>query len=165
MTGPGSRGGDPAGSSMRSPRILRVRDVRRGFEADAGSVRAARRFTAETLVGWGIEDDFEWSALQVVSELATNAVIHARTPYTLRLLFGDDVLRVEVADASPRGPRQRHYGTGATTGRGLSVVAEAAQSWGVDARPAGKVVWAELVPPSADDEDGLLERFADSGAW
>lgn len=129
------------------------------------SVGAARRFLSATLAQWDA-DDAAWTAAQVVSELATNAVIHAGTAFTLRLELTATGLRVEVGDGSRRTPRQRHYGLSATTGRGLALVASLADDWGVEVvrggeggagGAGGKVVWCVL-PLHADDAgagDGL----------
>lgn len=132
------------------------------------SVGAARRFLAATLERWAAED-VAWTAGQALSELATNAVIHAGTPFTVDLAIGDDALRLAVRDGSRRAPRQRHYGLSATTGRGLALVASLAEDWGVEPLPDGKVVWCRLSlhphDPAADlaafltgDELALLGR-------
>lgn len=83
-------------------------------------------------------------AVTLVSELATNAVIHARTPYTIAVSHEGDTVRVGVQDLSAVNPRRRAYGVDATTGRGLRLVASMASSWGIDADPGGKVVWFEV---------------------
>jgi anti-sigma regulatory factor (Ser/Thr protein kinase) len=119
----------------------------------ADSVRTARRFLRETLASWDAEP-LEWTASQAVSELVTNAVLHAGTPITVTLtLPGDGRLRVEVGDGSPRVPQQRRYGQRATTGRGIALVAGLAEAWGVETRPGGKTVWCELAVGPADDPD------------
>ncbi len=79
----------------------------------------------------------------VVSELATNAVIHAATPFTVSLSHSDHSLRLEVRDQvlghvdsrTPPSPTS-------TGGRGLQVVAASSSSWGVRAEGDGKSVWA-----------------------
>ena len=55
----------------------------------------------------------------VVSELATNAVLHAHTAYEVHLILSDDSLTIEVRDGSVLAPAMRRYGTDATTGRGM----------------------------------------------
>jgi anti-sigma regulatory factor (Ser/Thr protein kinase) len=108
------------------------------------SVREARRFTVDTLRRWG-RDDLTTSGALLVSELVTNAILHARTMVRLILERGADFVRVEVRDGSPIRPALRHHGLDATTGRGLALVSKLADSWGVDVDEAGKVVWAQLV--------------------
>ena len=107
------------------------------------SVGEARRFTVETLRGWGREDLTTSGAL-LVTELVTNAILHARTMVQVILERRDDSVRVEVRDGSPVRPALRNHGLDATTGRGLALVSKLAQSWGVDVSSAGKVVWAQL---------------------
>jgi anti-sigma regulatory factor (Ser/Thr protein kinase) len=119
----------------------------------ADSVRTARRFLRETLASWDAEQ-LEWSASQALSELVTNAVLHAGTPVTVGLaLRADGRLRLEVADGSPRVPQQRRYGQQATTGRGIALVAGLAQTWGVEQRTDGKTVWCELRDAPAHEPD------------
>jgi PAS domain S-box-containing protein len=91
-----------------------------------------------------------------VSELVTNAALHAETPVELRVAVAPDLVRVEVRDFSATVPRQRHYGAQATTGRGLALVAAIADSYGVTPLPDGKIVWFTLlhrepVEPSLED--------------
>lgn len=121
-----------------------------------GSARAARGFVARTLASWGDAELVDEAAL-LVSELVTNAIVHARTPVELAI---DDrgsraVLRVEVGDTGAGLPARREVGPDALSGRGLAIVAALATSWGVDVTDAGKVVWFELtnVKP-ADDQTG-----------
>jgi hypothetical protein len=79
----------------------------------------------------------------LVSELATNAVIHARTPYRIAVSHEGDTVRVGVPDLSAVIPRRRAYGLDATTGRGLRLVATLASGRGVDPETEGKAVWNE----------------------
>jgi anti-sigma regulatory factor (Ser/Thr protein kinase) len=117
------------------------------------SVSAARRFVREALIDLdaaGACDD----AVTLVSELATNAVIHARTPYTIAVSHAGDTVRVGVHDLSAVNPRRRAYGLDATTGRGLRLVATLASSWGIDAETEGKVVWFEVPCEVSQDAAG-----------
>jgi anti-sigma regulatory factor (Ser/Thr protein kinase) len=107
------------------------------------SVGVARRFTVDTLRRWG-RDDLTTSGALLVSELVTNAILHARTMIQVILERRDDAVRVEVRDGSPVRPALRNHGLDATTGRGLALVSKLAESWGVDVTAAGKVVWAQL---------------------
>jgi anti-sigma regulatory factor (Ser/Thr protein kinase) len=117
---------------------------------DPRSAGAARKFLADTLASWGCAD-FEFAAVLLLSELVTNAVLHARTDVVVRISRLAGALRLEVGDQSPRTPIPRHYSRDATTGRGLALVDSLARDWGVDADHEGKVVWCELVEPAADD--------------
>lgn len=111
---------------------------------ESRSVGLARRFVSDALCTWGISGLVD-SARLVVSELVTNAVLHAGTDVLLRVVFDGVKVRLEVTDDSPDPPRRRHYGSDATTGRGLALVAAASESWGTNVGEAGKTVWAELI--------------------
>lgn len=118
--------------------------VARRFEPVAQSVGAARRYAVSVLPLGGIErlqDDVR----TVVSELATNAVLHARTAFTVSITVDGSRVRVAVTDGSPSQPRVRRPGSGdATTGRGLRMVAELSTAWGVEPDGGGKTTWCEL---------------------
>lgn len=111
--------------------------------AEPASVRAAREFVRLHCERWACTDAVE-SVTLIFSELVTNAVVHARTPAVLRLMRDDVVLRVEVADSADTSPEPRDPDRYAAGGRGLHIVSELAQAWGIDPDPPGKVVWAEL---------------------
>jgi anti-sigma regulatory factor (Ser/Thr protein kinase) len=79
----------------------------------------------------------------VVSELASNAVRHARTRYELAVHLVPTV-RVEVADRSSALPVRKTPEVTDEGGRGLLIVERCTRRWGVTGRPPGKVVWAEV---------------------
>ncbi len=110
---------------------------------DALSPSRARRFVTSSLRRWQ-RDDWDFVAGLLVTELVTNAVLHARTEITVALELRDEVLRIRVADGSPRRPQLRGPSTDATTGRGLGLVEQLSRSWGVDSLADGKSVWVEL---------------------
>ena len=129
------------------------------------SVPEARRWTVTTLTSWGLEVT-AWSAAQVVSELATNCTLHARSEFALRLAVEGGCVRVEASDAVPGGLHARQYSSTATTGRGLRIVESLSTAWGVAPTADGKTVWA-LLPiedllPAGDDEE--QEQRADATA-
>ena len=113
--------------------------------ADLSSVGLARRFLRESLEAWAAEG-YDLAAPQVVSELATNAALHARSTYTVHLRLEADALLVEVSDSSPVRPQVRHYGLDATTGRGIALVEALSNAWGVESSPTGKTVWCRVAP-------------------
>ena len=113
------------------------------LEPDPGSAALARRFTAETLGQWGATELAE-TAVLLVSELVTNAVLHARSASELVVRTVDSGIRVEVRDDSSAAPSPKGYSLEAGTGRGLLLVEALAARWGSDPGAFGKSVWFEL---------------------
>ena len=117
-------------------------------------MRGARRFAVDT-VGSALRgapiaeapadvDAVAADVALVTSELASNAVRHAATPFEVVLDFGGGHVRIEVRDGSAAAPPQHPPVPGGATGRGLVVVDRLASSWGVEATRPDKVVWAEV---------------------
>ncbi|MHB1533401.1 MAG: ATP-binding protein [Acidimicrobiales bacterium] len=103
---------------------------------------AARHFVGAAVGDWGIEAE---DAVLVASELATNAVLHARSQFTVTLTCDDGELTVEVADHNPRLPVVVPAPSSALSGRGLHIVDAVSAAWGVHSRPDdGKTIWAKL---------------------
>jgi anti-sigma regulatory factor (Ser/Thr protein kinase) len=80
----------------------------------------------------------------LVSELVTNAVVHARTEVRLRLRLDRDVLRVEVEDRDERLPEARQAALRDERGRGLLLVERYTARWGVTPGAGRKTVWFEV---------------------
>ncbi|MEU6671696.1 ATP-binding protein [Streptomyces sp. NPDC046727] len=115
-----------------------------------GAVSAVRRRVAAVLADWSVCPEIVDDALLVVSELATNAVIHARPPAELRLSWvrgdGDRTLRVEVTDQGPAIPGQSLAGIDPDEhGRGETIVHALATRHGIRLHADGVTRWAELV--------------------
>ncbi|MES4891156.1 ATP-binding protein [Streptomyces sp. NPDC096012] len=117
----------------------------------AGAVPAVRRRVAAVLAEWSVSPEIVEDSLLVVSELATNAIIHARPPAVLRLSWtggdGDGTLRVEITDAGPTLPPGRSPAgiDPDEHGRGEAIVHALATRHGIRTHPAGITRWAELV--------------------
>jgi hypothetical protein len=95
----------------------------------------------------------------VATELATNAVLHAGTDYTVALsLDAAGTLTIEVGDSSPLVPILRRYDDEATTGRGVALIAELTSSWQVERTAGGKVVRCELPAPAGQAPRVALVR-------
>lgn len=113
------------------------------FNAETDSVRSVRRWVAEVASDWKLAE--VETLVLLASELSTNAVLHARTDYEIRLVLTDsDTIRMEVADHNSRLPSVASVPTDATSGRGLLIVQALASSWGIEHHPEGKTVWFEL---------------------
>lgn len=82
--------------------------------------------------------------LLLVSELVTNAVLHARTTVHVSARLERGRILVAVGDDDPHNaPRRSEPGVTATSGRGMRLVDLLASSWGVEMGPTSKVVWFE----------------------
>lgn len=138
-TRPGSRPGDgPAHKAARS------------FAPRVTAPAEARTFAVGAIRGWGIRSDHTElldDVAFVVTELSTNAVIHARSTFTVRVAEFEETVRVSVEDGCDRPPQLETVSPKAETGRGLALTAELAEQWGYDPTPTGKIVWADLPHP------------------
>lgn len=117
----------------------------------AEGVRAARQWTAVHLASlpWSRSAaDTAHDVLVCVSELVTNAHLHAAGTAHLVLTWDGSCLHVSVSDADPRLPRPRGPDTdqGATSGRGLGIVSALADSLDVHASHGGKAITACFRP-------------------
>jgi serine phosphatase RsbU (regulator of sigma subunit)/anti-sigma regulatory factor (Ser/Thr protein kinase) len=121
----------------------------RTFAADERSVAKARAFAREMLEAWDAGDLAD-SVVLLVSELVTNAVVHAGTTARLELRLDPQSVRVEVEDLHPRRvlpmvvsePTEE-----AEEGRGLLITFSLASAWGVDYTSASKRVWLRFDRP------------------
>lgn len=115
----------------------------RSFPRELDSVRAARHFAAG-LLGAGSGGKLAENTEIVVTELAANAVLHARSGFTLTISRSAAVVRIAVQDGLPLVSRNDDRPFDIKAGHGLSVVAQLASAWSVERLPDGKVVWVEL---------------------
>jgi CheY-like chemotaxis protein len=129
--------GDVAGARQGASATL-------DLDADLTSAGRARAFVEERCDAWGVGGVLD-DALLVVSELVTNAIVHAGSDAGLRLTLGVETLRIEVADAGGDAPDPVLADDDDEHGRGLLLVAVLSAAWGTESTPeGGKVVWAEL---------------------
>ena len=122
-------------------RTLPVASTR--LPAHPASTRAARAFVAEHLRTWHLDAAIDDSTL-LVSELVTNAILHARSPVDLVVRKVKTAVRVEVFDDGNGVPKPLHPDHEADAGRGLGLVEAVATRWGVHDVDAGKTVWFEI---------------------
>jgi anti-sigma regulatory factor (Ser/Thr protein kinase) len=115
------------------------------FEAAPESVAAARRFVGEALQLRGCGTEVIDTAMLLTSEVTTNAVVHARTGFRLRLHATDEVVRVEVDDEGMGAAVLTYADHDEVRGRGLYIVDSLSQRWGDEHRSGGRHrVWFEL---------------------
>ncbi len=129
----------------------------------AESPGAARAFVRAVLAD-RFDDDLVSSAEVCVTELVTNAVLHAHTALTVEVELIDHTVRISVQDGSAVLPRVVPHTRSAVTGRGLGLVTALSRDWGVERQPGGKVVWCVLEPTGLAtelDEDELLAQWED----
>ncbi|MEB3963842.1 ATP-binding protein [Streptomyces kunmingensis] len=151
---PGDHG--PESGDVPAPGGRQVRTL--SLAGASGIVPLARDFSRDALHEWGWlpapSADRRAAAedvLLVVSELVTNACLHAEGPDMLTVSLDNKVLRIEVADhgAGQPEPRTPHR-AGRPGGHGMFIVQRLCLDWGVVRTPgvAGKTVWAELGSPA-----------------
>lgn len=107
------------------------------------SVSQVRAYARSVCEQAGLGQHAETLAL-LVSEVATNALVHGSGDVRVSVQAQGGRLRVEVGDDGKARPKPRTADLDAEGGRGLALVEALASSWGVDPRPPGKVVWFEL---------------------
>ena len=109
--------------------------------AQAQSPSAARRAVQEILTGAGLEVMLD-DALLLVTELVTNAVVHAGTDIELHIDIGPGRARIEVIDHGPGVPvRRGDPDSPREGGRGIFLLDALAQEWGTRHFAGGKAVW------------------------
>ncbi|QWZ08729.1 ATP-binding protein [Nocardioides panacis] len=114
------------------------------FASNSASAAMAREFVTAHLEEHHLPDLVEDVRL-VVSELATNAIRHARTPFTVILRGDPTSLLLTVRDGSPLAPLMVIAQVMDTRGRGVAIVAALSQRWGSSTASDGaKSVWARF---------------------
>ncbi|MFD4942067.1 ATP-binding protein [Streptomyces sp. NPDC058409] len=124
----------------------------RRFPRRRTSVGASRDFVTGVLVEWELHPLVEDIKL-CVSELATNALLHGAPPgreFCVGLHRGEELVRLEVRDSGPGQPAVQRPDD-ACSGRGLHLVSELADDFGVDDHVVGKTVWLVFKISSAPD--------------
>ncbi|MEO5680275.1 MAG: ATP-binding protein [Acidimicrobiales bacterium] len=131
------------------PRVIEI-----VLPAVARSVTDARHAVAALLAGVpSVPDVVVDDILLLVSELVTNAVLHARTDTRVSASVELGRVSVAVADGDPRNaPFLAERGSLATNGRGVMLVDALSTDWGIDVEECSKVVWFE----AAYDVDGIV---------
>jgi serine phosphatase RsbU (regulator of sigma subunit)/anti-sigma regulatory factor (Ser/Thr protein kinase) len=130
-----------------------------------GGVEAApraRAFASGVLASWRFPAELRDLGVLAASELVANSLQHGTPPMRLRLRRTDRRLIVEVTDGDDHLPRRRRAEPADEAGRGISIVATIASSWGSRRTPGGgKAVWCEFALPA---DKARPERYAPSGS-
>lgn len=139
----------------------------------ASSPRAAadaRRWVSDICLRLEREDLVECAELGV-SELVANAILHATSPYKVRVRGTASHPRIEVVDGSTSPPEpptpagDEELDLLLTFGRGLAMVAQCAVAWGATIESDGKIVWFEPAPQMTDHRSAewVIDRQDPSG--
>lgn len=112
--------------------------------ATVESPRLARRVIGAACDRWGTGPDVRGGAELAVSELVTNAVIHARTPVLLLAEYDGHNLTIAVGDGDAKMPTVAPPSLLREEGRGMSIVDQLGATWGVQRTVLGKTVWVSL---------------------
>ncbi len=114
------------------------------FEASPTSAFQARTFVAQHLIDHRLLYLVDPVRL-VTSELATNALVHAQTAFSVTLAASDQTVLLTVRDASLALPTRRVAQAMDLSGRGLEIVDSVSLGWGTNEDGAGsKAVWASF---------------------
>ncbi|MEV6655128.1 ATP-binding protein [Streptomyces sp. NPDC051219] len=115
--------------------------------ADARDVSRIRRLAKEFLTDLKVSPTARDDALLIISELVTNAVLHALPPAALRVrCIQRRVLRIEVTDGGPQPNPPPKADQHEEHGRGMHIVAAMAVRYGTLTHAGGATRWAELNP-------------------
>jgi len=112
------------------------------YSDDPASVRQAREFVAGVLRQ--ASEELRDRAVLITSELATNAIRHAHTGFTVTTTLTAEEIHIAVTDTGRAVPLLRNPDPSETHGRGLLIVNSLADRWGVDRRASSKTVWFAL---------------------
>lgn len=121
------------------PREARIR-----LAPVADSVKRMRGLLERLQVSWRMADATDGVVELLATELAANAVKHARSDMTVIVRYLGDVIRVEVGDGSRELPKPRQASDDDLDGRGLALVDALAAQWGVLPTRTGKRVWCDV---------------------
>ncbi len=121
-----------------------VYEVTAEFPAERDSPGCVRRLVVAALQEWGCEEALVDDAALVVTELASNVVLHAGTPLSISVRVLDSMLHLAVRDGiSPAASRADGWVTPRPL-HGLDLIDAISTRWGIECVPGGKTMWAEL---------------------
>jgi hypothetical protein len=131
-------------------------DRREEFDPSPVSVGRARRFIQQVLREPGpagvtsaagapgpLDPELADLLLFTANEVTTNAVLHGRTVFTVRVVRSANSTRIEVSDENSRMPQPCLAPVDAASGRGLAILDGSGLDWGVERHAGGKTVWVE----------------------
>jgi anti-sigma regulatory factor (Ser/Thr protein kinase) len=114
------------------------------FASGHDSPGRARRLVLSALAEWSCDPVLLQDAAVVVSELATNSVLHAGSSFSISVALDEALLRIAVHDTKPLSVAVRDGGLSPQPTHGLGLVEALSLRWGTEGTAQGKAVWAEL---------------------
>jgi anti-sigma regulatory factor (Ser/Thr protein kinase) len=123
----------------------------REFTPSVECVGEVRHFVSDALAKSGIDADRVFECQLVADELATNAVLHAGSIFSVAVELTDTFVRIAVRDDSNAPPVQQYSQAEAQDGHGLVIVSGTVSGWGTVPLGHGKETWADISrpPPSS----------------
>jgi|HubBroStandDraft_6_1064221.scaffolds.fasta_scaffold81757_2 anti-sigma regulatory factor (Ser/Thr protein kinase) len=131
-------------SSPENPEPAFKIDISAAYGAERDAPGHARRMMVAELRRCGYRNTVVQDAALVLSEMATNAILHAGSPFLVSVRHEDQMLRIAVRDGSPLVCVMPEQGLIARSGHGLGLIDAVTARWDVEATSDGKVVWADL---------------------
>jgi anti-sigma regulatory factor (Ser/Thr protein kinase) len=117
----------------------------------------AREWVRDICATCGLDPLADAVAL-MVSELVTNAFLHAQTDCLVKAELVDHVIYIEVTDEDQADVRPVSQADGSECGRGLHIVAALATNWGIDYQPTGKTIWFTLAATASVHSRSRIEQ-------
>jgi anti-sigma regulatory factor (Ser/Thr protein kinase) len=119
------------------------RCIRLPLPAELTAPRLARQVVRDACATWGLENLADAAAL-VVTEMTTNAVLHAHAPITLTATQSETDLTITLADGDSRLPQADQTLASREHGNGITLIGAMADEWGAYRDAVGKTVWARF---------------------
>jgi anti-sigma regulatory factor (Ser/Thr protein kinase) len=119
---------------------------------DRRSPTQARAFTRRLLGSWNIAQEIIEDAELLVTEVVTNAVIHANTWIDVAIDRGAHELRFAVSDHGKGGVEMRVPSARSATGRGLYLVDRVASEWRAEQDGEGTTTVRFTLPLVVDEK-------------
>lgn len=120
------------------------------FSPDAESVAEVRRFVRRVLQELGLKEESVTGGELIADELATNALTHTASFYSVLVEHSETKVRIGIRDDSRILPVLRVSTPDSESGRGLRIVSETSSHWGADSLGLGKETWADIATKPGD---------------
>jgi anti-sigma regulatory factor (Ser/Thr protein kinase) len=112
--------------------------------AQASAAATGRAFARSFCQRHALTEETTDAVVLLVSELVTNAYLHARSTTHLTLALRDRLIVIEASDNSPTPPTVQEPSRTRSGGRGLLLLENLGSRWGVRPDIDGKTIWVEI---------------------